>query len=245
MLEETEVEITIDIAQVNTKPSLACEDSQGGLFDISWSSLRALTSPEGRETANLQDTVDSVISERDQAVSGDTLKLKTRTRALDQLSLDINQGQILAGAQNSFAVACGNAGSWQLDMAPSQAEHITALNVSLLAFDSDEFEGLVYRIITPPLHGQLYASKAVSGESYREVTIEALLWCSPVDCPERISCYGGPLPCNLQTCLGPILYFLCIGPNLHLLWLRSLFHPLPPPLPSFLHLDVGKRNHIP
>ena len=170
MLEEAEAVITVNVIHLNAAPRLACEHSEAGLFEASWPFLSALTSQSGRQGTDHQAAIQALVAERDEAVAGDPLKLKARTSALDLLASKATQGQILAGPETSYGLACSSQGSWRLPMARGQEDHHrVALNVSLLAFDDDEFEGLLYQIVDLPKHGQLYASMAITGESYFEV----------------------------------------------------------------------------
>ena len=173
MLEETEAVVTVNIIHVNVAPQLACENSEAGLFEASVSLLNSLTTQSGRQGTDSQAAIQALATERDEAVAGDPLKLKARTSALDMLASKATQGQILAGQGTSYGLACSSRGAWSLPMARSQEELLVALNVSLLAFDSDEFEGLIYEIVDLPKHGQLYASTAITGESYSQVLADS------------------------------------------------------------------------
>ena len=170
MLEETEAVITVDISHTNSAPLPACETGEGGLFGETWSGLNALTTMVGRNSApDRQEIIQALITERDTVLAADPLKLVARTTALDLLASGAAQGKIIAGTDTSFDLACTSSGSWTLPMAPSQAESLTALNVSILAYDSDEFEGLTYRIVQSPENGVLYASTARVGDAYTQV----------------------------------------------------------------------------
>ena len=170
MLSAAEAVITVDITQVNAEPLPACEDGLVGLFDSTWPALRALTAyGSSREDVDLQSAIQELILEKDQALSADPLKLQARTQALDLLARDVTLGKVLDGPDAAFELACSRTGSWALPMAESNQMHLTALNVSILAYDPDELEGLLYRITEPPVHGSLYASTALGSTSYREV----------------------------------------------------------------------------
>ena len=175
MLSATEAVITVDITQVNAEPLPACEDGVVGLFGSSWPAFRALTAyTSPRENTDLQSAIEELILEKDQALGDDPLKLQTRTQALDRLARDVTLGKVLDGPDSAFELACSRTGSWALPMAKIDQMHLTALNVSILAYDPDELEGLLYRITEPPMHGSLYASTALSSTSYREVESAAM-----------------------------------------------------------------------
>ena len=189
MLEEAEAVITVDVIHTNSAPRPACEAGAAGLFGDTWSGLNTLTTELGRNSApDRQEIIQALIAERDSAVAADPLKLAARTSALDLLASAAAQGSIIDGPGTAFDLACSSQGSWTLPMAPSQADSLTALNVSLLAFDSDEFEGLTYRIAQSPENGVLYASTARVGDAYTQVLFAAPVCTRPSELACNESC---------------------------------------------------------
>ena len=215
MLSAAEAVIAVDITQVNADPLPACEDGVVGLFGSSWPALRALTAyTSPRENTDLQSAIEELILEKDQALDDDPLKLQTRTQALDRLARDVTLGKVLDGPDSAFELACSRTGSWTLPMAKNDQMHLTALNVSILAYDPDELEGLLYRITEPPMHGSLYASTALSSTSYREVESAAMPYLpSSVEQENKFMCINlryRSMCCCLQATAQT---FMAIGGN--------------------------------
>ena len=172
MLLEGSATIFITVRHINSVPHPACEDASGGLITsvALLEDLKAMTvTGETRDAVDRVQAVSDLVSERDRAIAESKGRTNIRVRALTQLATTASDGLLVAGP-TAYDLACSASGLWTIPMPTEDSRQL--LNISLLAFDKDDTSGGVYQIVKGAEHGMLFATTALPGSSYSQVSFE-------------------------------------------------------------------------
>lgn len=166
--------ITNDVEHIDDAPRPACEAESTGLF-LGAELLQALkrqTMPSTAQDVPANYSAMLMLKERrDEALERDPMMVFPRTAALDRL---IQQGdlRLIFGADSFFKLACSSEGAWEMAMVTEGEDR--ALHVAVLAFDEDEHEETVYRILEPrPARGTLFAGARLPLGSVLQVHVSS------------------------------------------------------------------------